>query len=131
MTRLACALFLLLTVTAACTQGEPPNPLSREIIGPEVIKQLQKEAEEQKKALEARQKKQQEELKSLQWISYGVLWFVIALAGAFGGGWGARQVLARKSPPAAPAAPPRVDCLGLGADGKGGVWLREGPPWEE
>jgi hypothetical protein len=26
---------------------------------------------------------------------------------------------------------PRVDAIALGADGKGGVWLRERPPWEK
>jgi hypothetical protein len=58
-------------------------------------------------------------------------WFVYALLslGGLGGGWRAKQLLTRKSPPVADLSKPQGDPLGLGADGTGGVWLREAPPW--
>jgi hypothetical protein len=77
------------------------------------------EMEQKWKAAEAQQRKayeaQKEELKSRERYSKWVRWIIIGLAGAIGGGWGGRQVLSRKSPPAAPSATPRVDRLGLNA----------------
>ena len=130
MARVACAMFLVLALTAACTPGRAADRLPPEVIAPAIIKELEKEAEEQKKAAETRQRKQQEELRKFEQLSRWVLWFVIGLAGAIGGGWTGKQVLARK-PPAAHSATACVTRLGLGADGKGGVWLRERPPWAE
>jgi hypothetical protein len=72
----------------------------------------------------------------LGWVRY-VMYAAFALLG----GWGVSQRLpSRSSPPdASPGAcarprsapPPRQEQLGLGADGRGGVWLREVPPWED
>jgi hypothetical protein len=60
-------------------------------------------------------------------------WLVYALLAAAGLGsiWGAKQVLTKRSSMVADPPKPRVGRLDLGADGKGGVWLREVPPWEK
>jgi hypothetical protein len=55
-----------------------------------------------------------------RWLLYGLL-----ALGGLGGGWGAKQALTKKP------SPPRVDPMGLGADGTGGVWLREVRPWQK
>ena len=55
---------------------------------------------------------------------------ILALRGGLGGGWGTKQILSKQPCPAADSPKPRVDRMGLGADGKGGVWLREVAPWE-
>jgi hypothetical protein len=62
-----------------------------------------------------------------RWLLYGLL----ALAAGLGGGWSAKQALTKTPSPAADSPKPRVGRLGLGADGRGGVWLREVAPWEE
>jgi hypothetical protein len=78
----------------------------------------------------------------LEWLR----WFLPAVLAA-ACAWGAREAFAKKAPPASagpqphgvpPKAPParvppspREEPLGLGADGRGGVWLREVPAWEE
>jgi hypothetical protein len=60
-------------------------------------------------------------------------WFVYALLalGGLGVAWGTKQVLTKKPSPTAGPPKPRVERLRLGADGKGGVWLREVYPWQE
>ena len=60
-------------------------------------------------------------------------WLLYALmaAGGLGGGWGAKRAFATKQSPAADSPKPRVEQVGLGADGKAGMWLREVPPWEK
>jgi hypothetical protein len=63
-------------------------------------------------------------------------WLLYALAaiggslGGLGGIWGASHVLTKK-PSRSDSAKPRIERLGLGADGRGGVWLREVFPWEK
>jgi hypothetical protein len=95
------------------------------------IKKIEKMREEQRQAHEAQQRKQQEEIKSFAQLSRWVLGIIIALAAAIGGAWGGRRVLPEKSTSAVSSAMPRVRPIGLGADGKGGVWLRGVPPWEK
>jgi hypothetical protein len=61
---------------------------------------------------------------ALRWIIPAIL----AALGSMGGKWGMRQEL----PPqdgAGPQTPPQ-EPLGLGPDGRDGVWLREVPAWE-
>jgi hypothetical protein len=74
--------------------------------------------------------KQEEQRDSLASVQL-VLSVILALLAAIGGAWGGSKVLTKK--PSPPARPPmdRVERLGLGADGKGGVWLREVAPWEK
>jgi hypothetical protein len=56
---------------------------------------------------------------------------VACYAGVLACRWGPKQVLAEKQSPATEAPKYRVERLGLGADGTGGVWLRELRPWEK
>jgi hypothetical protein len=60
----------------------------------------------------------EEQRAALEWVRW--LLYAIVAAGAGWGGW--RMAHSPK---------PRVDRLGLGAHGKGGVWLREVLPWEK
>jgi hypothetical protein len=64
-----------------------------------------------------------ESLVFLHWL--GPL--LAGLLAGLGGAWGTSRVLTKKH--SLPA--PRVERLGLGADGKGGVWFRDVPPWEK
>jgi hypothetical protein len=72
----------------------------------------------------------------LGWVRY-LLYAVVALLGGWGAPWGRpdRSSLAGVRPGTGPrpraAPPPRQEQLGLGADGRGGVWLREVPAWED
>src|SRR5262249_47055273 len=75
---------------------------------------------------------EQPDLGWVRWLAYAVV--------AILGGWGASRGLPGRSSPAGAragacagprAAPPRQEQVGLGADGKGGVWLREVPAWED
>jgi hypothetical protein len=63
---------------------------------------------------------------SVQWIR----WIVIAIVAALGS-WGVSQALRNKPIPPREPPKPRTEELGLGADGKGGVWRREVYPWQE
>jgi hypothetical protein len=95
----------------------PPPVLTREQLD-QLFTQLR--FEQPRSKLEA-QRNCEAAVEWMHWLLYALL-----ALGGLGGGWGAKQVLTRKLPP--PRL--RVDQLGLGADGKGGVWLREVPPWE-
>jgi hypothetical protein len=133
MTRVAYTLVLLLTLTAASTHGQVPTPQPSVVID---TKKLEAWLQEQKQEREAQQRKRLEERDTfflwVRCIGFG-------LAAVIGGALGARGVLTGGgSSTATPATPhvrnpatPRVRPLGLGADGKGGVWLREVPPWEK
>jgi hypothetical protein len=94
----------------------PPTPT------PEQLREL---FDRTKFELHPTPEEQRKSVAAFQWLR----WLAVAAAGAVGI-WGARQVLTNKSSPAADQPKPRVDRFGLGADGKGGVWLREVPPWE-
>jgi hypothetical protein len=68
-----------------------------------------------------------------------VLWLVSALV-ALLGGWGAADFPRPSAPAGRPpvggdhsrtSPPPRQEQLGLGPDGRGGVWLRQVFPWEQ
>jgi hypothetical protein len=101
----------------------PPPVLNEEqmkqlLINPKVIEQLRPFPDVQRKRVTS------EEWMHWRWILYGL----IALGG-LGGGWGAKQALTKK--PSLADSPPRVEPMGLGADGTGGVWLREVRPWEK
>jgi hypothetical protein len=76
-----------------------------------------KENEEQRKSMES------------AWRWFGLIAGAII---AVLGGWGAGATMRKEEPPAN-TAPPKMQTeeLGLGTDGKGGVWKREVPPWEK
>jgi len=64
------------------------------------------------------------------WMQWRWLLYAVLAAAGLAGGWGAKQVLSRKSSRMADPSTPRVERLGLGANGRDGVWLRDAPPWE-
>src|SRR5262245_57587098 len=83
------------------------------LITPKQIEQLFTQIQmEQQRALREAQRNREA---SLQWMR----WLVSALAGA-GGLWGVKQALRKRSSPAPNSPKPRVDRMGLGADGRGG-----------
>jgi hypothetical protein len=83
---------------------------------------------EQLRPLPVEQKKRVAPVDATHWRW---LFYALLVLGGLGGGWGAKQVFTKKPPPVAGPPKPRVERLGLGADGKGGVWLREVYPWEK
>jgi hypothetical protein len=73
------------------------------------------------------QERQRKDIESsVRWVG-----LIVSAILAAAGGWGASQATRKESAPPA-AGPPKMHTeeLGLGADGKGGVWRREVPPWE-
>jgi hypothetical protein len=74
------------------------------------------------------------EQSDLGWVRY-ILYALIALLGGWGASRFPKEFAPVGSPPRAGArtrtAPPPQKPLGLGADGKGGVWLRQVFPWEQ
>jgi hypothetical protein len=98
--------------------------LRQVLFTPAQIDQILQKAQ-QHPAREAQQKSAAN-LEWLRWLSYA-----LAALGGVVCSCGAKQVLTKKSLPAAEAPKPRVEPIGIGADGRGGVWLREIPPWEK
>jgi hypothetical protein len=75
-------------------------------------------------------KEMAEQRKTLESSTRWVIHIVLAVLGAFAG-WDIWHA-ARKAPARATGSPKkRVVVLGLGADGKGGVWWRGTYPWEK
>jgi hypothetical protein len=129
---IGCCLFVVSGLTAQPIVPQPGGPgkdqapqvgdvgppmLTAEQVG-QIMNQVQLEQEAKLRET------QRDSAASLQWIRW--IAYALVAAGGVWGSWGAKQALTRRSPPK-----PRVERLGLGADGTGGVWLREVFPWEE
>ncbi len=114
------------------TQNDPPPPIERlieraqaqednppriDLVG-DLLKDLPYHAPEHGKDQEAMNE-------TFGWVR----WIVLGIIGALAS-WQISQAIWRK--PALIAEPPkaRVEELGLGVDGKGGVWRREARTWE-
>jgi hypothetical protein len=101
----------------------------RALITPEQLQQLfsQMEKEQERRMREAQRKS----VALSEWLHWRWLLYGLLAAGGLGGLWGAKQVLTKKSSPVADPPKRREERLGLGADGRDGVWQREVPPWEK
>jgi hypothetical protein len=73
---------------------------------------------------------QKNSVTALEWVRW-LLYALLAPLSGLGGRWGTNQVLRGKSSPGVASPKSRIDRLGLGADGSGGVWLREVFLWEK
>lgn len=98
--------------------GVPPPILLR----PEDVSKLLK-----KNLYVIKPEKEQKELQScLRWIHW-ILMLIVAAAGGFGVG----QAISKRCAHPTDTGQTRVEELGLGADGKDGVWRRVIRPWEK
>jgi hypothetical protein len=77
-----------------------------------------------------RLEEQDQELKTGESAFRWIVWIVSAIL-AILGGWGTTQAMRKKPIPPRGTPKMRREELGLGVDGKGGVWRREVFPWEQ
>ena len=137
---LGCLVFVVSGLAAqaaaaarSATQNDPPPPIERMIervraqennppridLGPDLLKNLQPYHVPD-------QRKEQEAMNEVfGWIR----WIVLGIIGA-AAGWQISQTIWKAPVPATEAPRPRLEELGLGVDGKDGVWIREAPPWD-
>jgi hypothetical protein len=136
---LVCCLFMVSGLTAQATSdmassapNDPPpqtdgaKPNDRPQIPIEMWPELLKGLEVKAPHVEELEKQRKDMDEALRWIS----WIVGGILAALGG-WGTSQALRKTPVPAPDTAKTHTEELGLGVDGKDGVWIREVLPWEK
>jgi hypothetical protein len=116
-----CCLVLVVSGLAAQSPDAPPDPrnLPPVVLYPDISKlELI-----QTPSVQDLEKQRREQNEMFGWIRAIALGLVAVL-----GGWRTGQAVWKA--PATNQSQPRIEELGLGADGKGGVWRRQVQPWQ-
>jgi hypothetical protein len=132
-------LFMASALTAQVVDATPKNardnpPPPAGVVVPNAGPKLPLQPLPPLKDLEVKKVPPLEEQEDWKTAQTNIRWIgpiLIAIAAALGGGWGIRQTMRKEAIPVRNAPLTRTEELGLGADGKGGVWRREGSPWEQ